>query len=87
MFTTEGPTCSTNSVKSGKPRTAAAGACAKAAEVGTMAHPAIRAVAIQADAAVLVHLLFSTKPPCVGQNQIVNVSKNGADNGNFKPHQ
>jgi hypothetical protein len=48
-------------VKSGKPRTTAAGACAKAADVDTMAHPASSAVAMQADAAVLVHLLFSTK--------------------------
>jgi hypothetical protein len=61
MFTTEGPTCSTKSVKSGKPRTAAAGACAKAAVVGTMAHPAIKAVAMQADATVFMNLLFSTK--------------------------
>jgi hypothetical protein len=61
MFTTEGPTCSTKSVKSGKPRTTAAGACAKAADVDTTAHPVSSAVTMQADAAVLVHLLFSTK--------------------------
>jgi hypothetical protein len=61
MFTTEGPTCSTKSVKSGKPRTAATGACANAAVVGSMAHAAIRAVAMQADAAVFMNLLFSTK--------------------------
>jgi hypothetical protein len=61
MFTTEGPTCSTKSVKSGKPRTTAAGACAKAVVAGNMAQPAIRAVAMQADAAVFMNLLFSTK--------------------------
>ena len=61
MFTTEGPTCSTKSVKSGKPRTTAVGACAMAADVDTMAHPVRNAVTIQADAALLVHLLLSTK--------------------------
>jgi hypothetical protein len=61
MFTTEGPTCSTRSVKSGKPRTTAAGACARAADVGIVTHPASRAVAMQTDVAFLVHFLFSTK--------------------------